>query len=323
MAPRALLDADVAACEALLAAGSKSFHAASRLLPGRLYAPVVSLYAFCRVADDAVDLAPEPAAGVAAVGAMLDRVYAERPADDAVERAFTRLVHGVGIPRGLPEALVDGFAWDAAGRTYETISDVRAYAARVASAVGVMMTLIMGTRDRQTLARACDLGLGMQLTNIARDVGEDARMGRVYLPAAWLREAGVEPADVLRRDAPRFEPALGAVVLRLLDAADEHYRLAELGVPGLPADCRPAIRAAGSIYADIGRVIRRRGGNSVDRRAHTSALRKLWLLLCARLAPDEVEAGDVPPPAQEIRFLLDAVSSWPPRSPVLAAGPVS
>jgi phytoene synthase len=219
-------------------------------------------------------------------------------------------VHGHGIPRGLPEALVDGFAWDAAGRSYETLSDVRAYAARVASAVGVMMTLIMGTRDRHTLARACDLGLGMQLTNIARDVGEDARMGRVYLPAAWLREAGIDPADVLRRDAPRFEPALGAVVLRLLDAADGHYRQAEIGVQGLPEDCRPAIRAAGAIYADIGRVIRRRGGNSVDRRAHTSALRKLWLLLCARLGPVDPDPAR-PPPAQEIRFLLDAVAAWP------------
>jgi hypothetical protein len=99
-------------------------------------------------------------------------------------------------------------------------------------------------------------------------------MGRVYLPAAWLREAGVDPADVLRRARRPSTPALGAVVLRLLDAADEHYRRAELGVPGLPADCRPAIRAAGSIYADIGRVIRRRGGNSIDSRAHTSALRK-------------------------------------------------
>jgi phytoene synthase len=114
----------VAACEALLAAGSKSFHAASRAAyPQRLHdAGVVTLYAFCRVADDAVDLGRAGASGWPRSRRMLDRVYAERPADDAVERAFARLVHGVRHPRGLPEALVDGFAWDAAGPHYETLS---------------------------------------------------------------------------------------------------------------------------------------------------------------------------------------------------------
>ena len=98
----------------------------------------------------------------------------------------------LGDPAALPEALLEGLAWDAEGRSYETLDDLFDYAARVAGTVGVMMTLIMGVRSPEALARACDLGVAMQLTNIARDVGEDARMGRIYLPRQWLREAGVD-----------------------------------------------------------------------------------------------------------------------------------
>ena len=97
------------------------------------------------------------------------------------------------IPRALPEALLEGFAWDAAGRRYETLDEVEHYAARVAGCVGAMMTLVMGRRDPAILARACDLGVAMQLTNICRDVGEDARAGRLYLPLAWLRDNGIDP----------------------------------------------------------------------------------------------------------------------------------
>ncbi len=100
------------------------------------------------------------------------------------------------------DALLEGFAWDAAGRRYDTLDDLLDYAARVAGAVGAMMAVLMGVRDPALLARACDLGVAMQLTNIARDVGEDARAGRLYLPLAWLREAGIDP------DAFLADPAL-------------------------------------------------------------------------------------------------------------------
>ncbi len=305
---RALPDADVDACAALLAKGSKSFNAAGRLLPSRLRPDVVVLYAFCRIADDLVDEAVVPAQGVRAVRAMLDRVYAGQPADGpfgAVERAFTRLVQRHALPRALPEALIEGFVWDAEGRRYETMSDTLDYAARVAAVVGVMMTVLMGVRDAATLARACDLGLAMQLTNIARDVGEDARMGRVYLPEAWLAAEGLSSAALLR--APQHGAPLGRVVTRLLDHAEELYTRSERGIPGLPADCRTAIWAARLIYADIGRVIRRAGANSVDRRASTSKWRKLYLLWRARRAARRSasdEPGQTLAPAPQSAFLL-------------------
>ena len=146
-----------------------------------------------------------------------------------------------------------------------TLDELRAYAARVAATVGAMMTVLMGVRDPDTLARACDLGVAMQLTNIARDVGEDARMGRLYLPRAWLHEAGLDPDAWLQ--APRFSAPLAEVVLRLLAAADTLYRQVDAGVARLPLACRPGINAARFLYADIGHEVLRRGGDSVRQRA--------------------------------------------------------
>ncbi len=299
---------DLARCREILRGGSKSFDAASRMLPRRVRDPAAAVYAFCRVADDAVDLA-EPGAARGAVDAMrerLDRAYAGRPGDHPVERALARVVERHALPRAAPDALLEGFAWDADGRQYEDLSGVLAYGARVASAVGVIMTWLMGPRAPGVLARASDLGAAMQLTNICRDVGEDARNGRVYLPLSWMREAGLEPDAWLR--APAHSPALAGVVERLLREADGLYARADLGVPMLPRDCRPAIRAARLVYADIGRVIRARGCDAVSARAVVGRGRKLRLLARASLAifsasraPGE---GD-PPPLDEARFLIE------------------
>ncbi|MBN1774708.1 MAG: phytoene/squalene synthase family protein [Deltaproteobacteria bacterium] len=299
---------DLAACERSLREGSKTFHAAARLLPSRLRPPVVAAYAFCRVADDAIDGAESPADGLAALRERLDGIYAGAPDDHPVDRAFAAVARGFRIPRAVPEALLEGFLWDVEGRRYETAGELRAYAARVAAAVGVLVTLIMGERRPPVLARACDLGVAMQLTNIARDVGEDARHGRVYLPLDWLREAGIDPEAFPR--SPTFGPALGALVERLLAEADDLYQRAAPGIPLLPADCRPAIRAARLIYADIGRVIRKADHDSVTRRAFTTRRRKLWLLLCSRWGrrarrPERVGAGL--PPLAETAFLVRAV----------------
>jgi len=176
--------ADIHACHEILTRGSKSFVAASRLLPKRLHDRTAALYAFCRVADDAVDLGTDVPAAIARLLERLDRVYAGRPEQDPVDRAFCEVVHTCGIPQAVPRALIEGFEWDAERRRYATERDLEAYCARVAATVGVMMTLLFGERSKVLLARACDLGLAMQLTNICRDVGEDARAGRMYLPLA-------------------------------------------------------------------------------------------------------------------------------------------
>ena len=186
------------------------------------------------------------------------------------------VVQRFAIPKTLFDALLEGFAWDATGRRYADFGQLLDYAARVAGTVGAMMALLMGVRDRAMLARACDLGSAMQLTNIARDVGEDARNGRLYLPQDWLREAGVDPASLLAR--PAFTPALGRVVQRLLGEAERLYQRADSGIARLPSRCRPAMYAARLLYAEIGHEVQRRGFDSIAQRAVVSPLRKLQVL---------------------------------------------
>jgi phytoene synthase len=306
--------ADQLHCAAMLQAGSKSFASAAKLLPLRVRPQVTAFYAFCRVADDAIDESDDPARALAGLHRRVDAIYQGRPHDDPVDRGLAWVVETAAIPRALVDTLLEGFAWDLEECRYERLEETLAYAARVASVVGVIMTLIMGGRERQTLARACDLGAAMQLTNIARDVGEDARRGRLYLPAQWLREEGVDPEAFMR--APTPELGVRRATARLLAEAEVLYARAQAGIPALPRDCRPAIRAASLIYADIGRAIARRDHDSVTGRAHTSAARKLWLLARAWLGAVRVDAAAWrEPPLPEVAFLVDAV-----RRPALVLG---
>jgi 15-cis-phytoene synthase len=314
--------ADLAACRALLRGGSRSFHAASLLLPDRVRAPASALYAFCRLADDAVDLDGGRAAAVARLRERLARAYEGRPLPIPADRAFAAAVSRHGIPRALPEALLEGLAWDAeGGRRYEDLPALEDYAARVAGSVGCMMAVLMGVRDRGALARACDLGVAMQLTNIARDVGEDARAGRLYLPLRWLREAGIADPDAwLAR--PAFDPAVATVVRRLLEAAEELYRRAGSGIAALPVRCRPGIRAAGLLYAGIGREVERRGFDSIGGRARVPASRKAVLLLRAALPGGGSGRSAAPaaaPPSAATRFLVEAVPETAPAPAAVAA----
>jgi phytoene synthase len=201
--------ADGAHCRQAIRTGSRSFHLASQLLPQSMRWSAHAMYAFCREADDAIDEAEDPELAIATMYERLNLIYAGTPSDCPADRAFADIVARFAIPRCVPDALLEGFCWDTMGRNYETLSDVVSYAVRVASTVGVMMTLVMGRRERAVLARAADLGIAMQLTNIARDIGEDARNGRLYLPRQMLREAGLDPDAWLAE--PCFCPEIALV----------------------------------------------------------------------------------------------------------------
>ena len=244
------------------------------------------------------------------LAARLDAIYEGRPGPEDADRALAQVVHRFAVPRALLDALLEGFLWDAQGRHYDTLSEVRDYAARVAGTVGAMMALVMHTRTPQAVARACELGLAMQLTNIARDVGEDARNGRLYLPRQWLHEVGIEPDAFLR--APAFSPALATVVRRLLAEADRLYARAEAGIAELPLDCRPAIQAARRVYAEIGHQLEREGLDSVSHRAVVSRGRKIALLAASTGAALLGGAHGIDAePQPEIVFLVDAVERCP------------
>ena len=173
---------DLDYCEQAIKNGSLSFHAASRLLPNAVRNSCLALYAFCRLADDEVDLKEDKSASVYDLVERLDKVYTGSPIDLPMDRAFARMVEETEMPRALPEALIEGLVWDAMERRYQTFDERVAYSARVASSVGVMMCVIMRQRDSNVLSRACDLGSAMTLTNIDGDIGEEARTGRMYIP---------------------------------------------------------------------------------------------------------------------------------------------
>lgn len=298
--------ADMAACRAAIRVGSKTFHAASLLLPRRIRSSALALYAFCREADDAIDRSAEPLQALAGLQRRLDLAYRGEPIDNPADRALAAVVAQFEIPQVLPAALLEGFAWDATAREYHDLGSLRAYGVRVAGTVGVMMSLLMGVRAAGALARAADLGVAMQLSNIARDVGEDARMGRLYLPRDWLREAGIDPEEWLR--SPHFEPRLGGVIDRLLAEASRLYERAAAGIDELPVECRPAIHAARLMYAAIGREVSRRGGDSVSSRAVVSARRKLFLLAEALIAATRRNGGAEHAVLPEAQYLLDAIA---------------
>lgn len=310
--------ADMEACRAAIRTGSLSFHAASRLLPVRVRDPALALYAFCRLADDAVDEGEDKVGAVLRLRDRLDRVYRGQPINAAPDRAFTSVVESFDMPRALPDALLEGMAWDAVGRRYEDLSGVLAYSARVAAAVGAMMCVLMRVREADALARACDLGLAMQLTNIARDVGEDARAGRLYLPTGWLDAAGIAPEAFLSAPAPT--PAIRKATARLLYRAEQLYTRAEAGVPALPLPCRPGILAARRIYAGIGAGVARNGHDSITARARTNRAQKLGWLVSASVQSLATVVMPRPatlhaPPEPEVAFLVAAAARVAPQKP--------
>ena len=302
---------DLEACTEAIRHGSLSFHAASKLLPKHVRDPALALYAFCRLADDEVDLKAEKVEAVLRLRDRLDLVYEGKPKDAAADRAFAAVVEQFEMPRALPDALLEGLAWDAEARTYSTLSGVKDYSARVASAVGAMMCVLMGVRDADALARACDLGIAMQLTNIARDVGEDALEGRLYLPTEWLAEADMTPEGFFAD--PRPTKAVRAMVKRLVMEANRLYYRSEAGIGALPASCRPGIYAARFIYAGIGGRLTGMGYDSISARARTSKAQKLgWLAQSVALSATSTvmpqSAVLYAKPEPEVQFLVDAAA---------------
>ena len=303
---------DMAHCRAVIRTGSLSFHTASKLLPASVRDPALAVYAFCRLADDEVDEGDHKARAVLTLRDRLDDVYAGRPRNAPEDRAFAAIIEEFEMPRALPEALLEGLAWDASERRYDDLSGVRDYSARVAAAVGAMMCVLMRVRDADALARACDLGVAMQLTNIARDVGEDARAGRLYLPLEWIADAGLTPEQFMAQG--QATPQTQRIVKRLLAEARRLYIRSEAGISALPLTARSGIFAARYVYAGIGTQVKRNGHDSITRRAHPSRMQKLgWVMQAGLRAAGTVVMPQSPviyaAPLPEVRFLVEAAAS--------------
>jgi 15-cis-phytoene synthase len=237
---------------------SKSFALASKLLGPRLRDQTSVVYTWCRRADDAVDEGNDPRA-LARLHAELDDAY-RGDARDPVLAAFGEVARERAIPRAYPGELLAGMAMDADGTHYATHADLITYAWRVAGVVGLMMTHVFGISDDDALVPAAHLGMGMQLTNICRDVAEDWQRGRLYIPDELLAEHGAAglAGDLGKPLSATAVRSLAGAVRSLLALADRYYRSADRGIPALPWRAGIAVRVARDVYAGIGTQIARK-----------------------------------------------------------------
>ena len=270
---------------------SRSFSFASRLLPTAKRADVERLYAWCRWCDDGVDTAAAPQQAAEFVDRATEdvrRIAAGARPLAAESLWLAELIGRHGLPVEAATALLAGMRSDLVPAVGFHEADLWRYCFRVAGTVGVLMCPILGLQDRRHLPHAAALGMGMQLTNIARDVAEDWRRSRCYLPIEWT--AGLRPGG-----GPPDRERVRQGVRTILEVADGFYTAGEAGIGSLDADSRLAVRAAARIYHGIGTTIRRRGFDVLGGRARVSSLGKLALF-----------AGAVLPPAGGRRRQLDA-----------------
>lgn len=262
------------------AAGSKSFYFATRFFPPELARAAHGVYWFCRTTDDLVDEAASPAAAESALNdweSALRAALAGRLTEDPVLRLFARVAAGHGIPHEYPLELVEGMrmdlAMDRGGLRYQTFEDLRLFCYRVASVVGLMMMHVIGFRG-EARERAIELGIALQLTNILRDIGEDLRRGRVYLPLEEMREHGYTEADLrARRRNENFVRLMEFQCAR----ARSFYAAAEPGIALLDRRGRFAVEVAARVYAGILGRIEASGYDVFERRAVVPAAQKYWI----------------------------------------------
>ncbi|MGB3754542.1 MAG: phytoene/squalene synthase family protein [Parerythrobacter sp.] len=295
----------------MIADGSKSFAAASRLFDKPTRERVWMLYAWCRrcddiadgqmlggelgIADGGEDTAPDAAAvetRVKAIRVLTRRALEGQPTADIAFDAFGKVAQECGLTMQMAEDVIGGFELDAAGWRPRTEADLARYCYHVAGAVGVMMAQIMGVPkdDADTLDRACDLGFAFQLANIARDLDEDDRGGRCYLPVEWMVEQDIEPGQLMK---PHHRWEVAEMAEQLVLKMERHTAAAKLGAARLPFRRRWAILAAANIYGEIGQEVRRRGRAAWDSRVVISKAQKAQLV--AQAFVEAVRNNPVPP----------------------------
>ncbi|MBZ5485994.1 phytoene/squalene synthase family protein [Halomonas aquamarina] len=269
-----------------MAVGSKSFDTAAKLFDAETRRSALMLYAWCRHCDDVIDdqalgfttgaaSTTDAQTRLAGLEAQTRQAYAGEPMQVPAFAAFQEVAFKHAIaPRRAFEHL-EGFAMDVREEHYATFEDTLRYCYHVAGVVGLMMAQVMGVRDEHVLDRACDLGLAFQLTNIARDIVEDAHTGRCYLPASWLAQEGL---TVETLSDPALRPRVARLAGRLVNEAEPYYASAKAGLAGLPLRSAWAIATAHGVYRRIGLKVQRAGAHAWDKRQSTSRSEKLALL---------------------------------------------
>lgn len=273
----------VAHARSVIARGSKSFAAASRLFDRETRERVWLLYAWCRECDDIADAQDmggalgdqsRAAQRLATIRRLTALALAGAPSGNASFDCLGVVARECGLTAAMAEDVIAGFALDAADWQPRSEADLLRYCYHVAGAVGVMMAAVMGVPgdDEDTLRRAADLGIAFQLGNIARDLAEDDCAGRCYLPAEWLAEEDIPPGEQFK---PPYRPALVRIAQRMAAMAAGYEASARIGARRLRFRQRWAVLAAAGIYGAIARKVAAGGVHAWDHRVRTGKAAKL------------------------------------------------
>jgi 15-cis-phytoene synthase len=263
-------------CQEKAAKSGSSFYYSFLFLAPERRRAITALYAFCREVDDIADEVQDPDIARAKLGwwrAEVANLFEGRP-QHPVMQALAPAAAKYGVTQIKLNEIIDGMEMDLTRHRYANFDDLKLYCYRVAAVVGQLSAGIFGYRNVRTLEYAYHLGLAFQLTNIIRDVGEDARRNRIYLPADDMQRFGVSDADILQR---RYSDGFVKLMLHQAERADSHYRAALEALPDEDRrDQRPGLIMA-SIYRTLLDEIRRDGFQVMDQRISLTPLRKLWL----------------------------------------------
>lgn len=263
-------------CQDKAASSGSSFYYSFLFLPGAKRNAITAFYAFCREVDDVVDECRELHVARAKLDwwrLELDRLYDGHP-NHPVSHALAPAIATFSIAREQLEEIIDGMAMDLDQNRYTDYKELRLYCYRAAGVVGEVAAGIFGATERATIKYAAQLGLAFQLTNIIRDVGEDARRGRIYLPLRELAEYGVSESDILQaRETPAFRDLMEFQYQRAVSVYDQAFDF-------LPKSDRKAQRPGlimAAIYRTLLDEIRRDGYPVLRARISLPSSRKLWL----------------------------------------------
>lgn len=264
---------------------SRSFSFAARFFSPEQYRLVTRLYAFCRTTDDIADIYAISHGKEEAIKQLKEwerRVqlsYQGIPSGITwLDELMSRSVQS-GVPYEIVQDLIEGVGSDLDKVELKTMSELNRYTYCVASVVGIWLCYLFGVREKEVLERAAALGKAMQVTNILRDVGEDLRMHRLYLPAELLRRHGVEKDELLAMEAGTLKPTEAYKILMedLLERAEADYNFAFRGLSAIPPSFARAAAVASEIYRGIHRSVRRNKYNNFQKRAYTRWYEKMYL----------------------------------------------
>jgi phytoene synthase len=268
----------IRASQQSIAKGSKSFAMASLFFDPLTKQAAWHLYSWCRYCDDQIDQAQnktEALLRLQDLRAHTSQAFRSRSGNSSVFEALSIVAHEYKIPEKYALDLLRGMEMDVQGRTYSSLEDLLDYAYCVAGTVGLMMCPVMGLTDPAALKNAVHMGIAMQLTNIARDVDDDLKLGRIYFPEKWLHGHDIKAEDFAKVDRRVW----ASLARQLVKEAQFHYELGYLGLRSLPWRAAWAVFIAAQIYSRIGNKVVARRERAWDKRCFVSAMEKILIAI--------------------------------------------